>query len=136
MATQKLAKGRSASPLQREFAAEILAKYQATNPKNHSLLTEALQHFSKTGDFSPFSPRNQELTKRAIFYSTLAYAKKLKGDELHDFANELALKYGFSEETAMRMIKGQTTNSAVLVGEDQLFRFIENRRKDSPQKKS
>ena len=136
MANQKLAKGRSASPLQREFAAEILAKYQATNPKNHSLLTEALQHFSKTGDFSPFSPRNQELTKRAIFYSKLAYAKKLKGDELHDFANKLALKYGFSEETAMRMIKGQTTNSAVLIGEDQLFRFIENRRKDSPQKKS
>jgi hypothetical protein len=97
MATQKLAKGRSASPLQREFAAEILAKYQATNPKNHSLLTEALQHFSKTGDFSPYSPRNHELAKRAIIHGMQARAKKLKGDALLDYANDLAIEYEISE---------------------------------------
>ena len=136
MATQKLAKGRPASALQREFAAEILAKYQATKPKDHSLLIEALQHFSKTGDFSPFSPRNQELTKRAIFHGLQAHTKKLKGDELHDFANDLALKYEFSEETALRMIKGKTTNPSVLVGSDELFRFLENRLKESRKKKS
>ena len=136
MATQKLPKGRPASTLQREFAAEILAKYQATKPKVHSLLIEALQHFSKTGDFSPYSPRNQELTKRALFHGLQAHAKKLKGDELHNFANELALKYEFSEETALRMIKGKTTNPSVLVGSDELFRFLENRLKESRKKKS
>ena len=136
MATQKLPKGRPASPLQREFAAEILAKYQATKPKDPSLLTEALQHFSKTGDLSPYSPRNQELTKRAIFHSLQANTKKLKGDELNDFANDLALKYKFSEETALRMIKGKTINPSILVGSDGLFRFLENRLKESRKKKS
>ena len=136
MATQKLAKGRPASVLQREFAAEILVKYQATMPKDHSLLVEALHHFSKTGDLSPFSPRNQELTKRAIFHGLQAHAKKLKGDELHDFANDLALKYGFSEETALRMIKGKTTNPSILDGSDGLFRFLEIRLNESRKKKS
>jgi hypothetical protein len=136
MATQKLAKGRSASPLQREFAAEILAKYQATNPKNHSLLTEALQHFSKTGDFSPYSPTNQELSKRAIFHRAYAHAKNLKGDALLEYASDLAIKYEISEETALRMIKGKTTNPSILVEADGLMQLLESRRKDSPQKKS
>jgi hypothetical protein len=136
MATQKLPKGRPASPLQCEFAAEILAKYLATKPKDHSLLTEALQHFSKTGDFSPFSPRNQELKKRAIFHRTFAHAKNLKGDALLEYASDLAIKYEISEETALRMIKGKTTNPSILVGADGLMQFLENRRKDSPQKKS
>ena len=77
MATQKLAKGRPASALQREFAAEILAKYQATKPRDHSLLIKALEHFSKTGDLSPYSQRNQELTKRAIFHG-LIFLKPFK----------------------------------------------------------
>ena len=136
MATQKLPKGRPASPLQREFASEILAKYQATKPKDPSLLTEALQHFILTGDFSPYSSRNQELTKRAIFHALQAHTKKLKGDELHEFANDLALKYDFSEETALRMIKGKTINPSILVGSDGLFRFLEKRLKESRKEKS
>ena len=136
MATQKLPKGRAASTLQRAFAAEILADYKDSEPKNPSVLVQALEHFSLTGDFSPFSPRNQELQKRAIFHGIQAHAKGLKGKELEDFAYDLALNYGFSEETSTRMIRGQNTGNAVLTGSDELFRFLANRLSEDRKKKS
>lgn len=136
MATQKSPKGRPASPLQREFAAEILANYKNSEPKNHSLLIQAIEHFSLTGDFSPFSSKNQELKKRAIFHGVQAYAKNLKGKELEEFAYDLAVKYDFSEETAMRMLKGKTNSSAVLTGADGLLLFLENKLAASPRRKT
>lgn len=134
MTTQRIRSGRSASALQREFAAEILLEYLES--KNSTLLVDALHHFSKTGDFGPYSPRNQELARRAKFNRLQMHIRRLSGKSASGFYQRIANKHAMSEETAERMIKNETSTKAVLTGSDRLIDYLIDRMADNPLRSS
>jgi hypothetical protein len=129
MTTQKSKSGRHATQDQRDFAGELLAQYDES--RDVTILVDALRHFQRTGDFSPFSGDNQHLKKRAMFHRFYAHSNSLRGGQLDDYASAVAAKYGFSfsEETALKMIKGKVSNPARLTGSDALFEFIDQQLK-------
>ena len=122
MTTNKLPIGRSANQQQRQFAAEILASYKKTG--NLGYLIDALEHFSQTGDFSPFSKVNQRLKKRIIFSRLFAYVQRSKGQSHEDLLDQLAGDLHISDSTVKRMLSGQIQTNARLTGEDALFDFL------------
>jgi hypothetical protein len=123
MTSQKSKSGRHATQDQRNFAGEVLAQYDEC--RDVTILVNALRHFQRTGDFSPFSGDNQHLKKRAIFHRIYAHSSSLRGGQLDDYASVVAAKYGFSEVTALKMIKGKVSNPAKLTGSDALLEFLD-----------
>ena len=128
MTTQNQAGGRRASVLQREFAAEILERFKKTG--DVATLRHALEYFSVTGDFSPFSERDQHLQKQAIFLRLRA--RDLHGEALNAFIEAAAERLGQSTATVKRMLKRKTDRNSTLNGEDGLFLFLQSQARKNP----
>lgn len=113
--------GRRASVVQREFAAEILKRFKMTG--DIAILTHALEHFCKTGDFSPFSDRDQYLQKQAIFMRLKS--KNLRGEALDTFIESTSHELGQSEATLKRRLKRGNDKNPTLSGVDALFTYLQ-----------
>ena len=111
-----------ASKLQREFAAEVLERFDRTG--EIQTLRSAIEHFARTGDFSPFSNRDQLLQKRTIFIRLRAKAMGLRGAALDEFVDEVAEKYGLSEKTVRRLLDPKRELSITLTGSDVLLTYM------------
>lgn len=122
MTTQRQPGGRRASKLQREFAAEILERFDRTG--EIKILRSAIEHFASTGDFSPFSNRDQQLQKRAIFIRLRAKAQQLRGADLDDYVHAVSQKYGLSDKTVRRMLAPKRDLSLTLSGEEALLTYM------------
>ena len=122
MTTQRQPGGRSASKLQREFAAEVLERFDKSGEV--TILRSAIEHFIQTGDFSPFSNRDQQLQKRAIFSRLQVKAQQLRGAKLDVYVDEIAKKYGLSEKTVRRMLDAKSDKPLTLSGTDALLTYI------------
>ena len=122
MTTQRQPGGRRASKLQREFAAEILERFDRTG--EIKIPRSAIEHFARTGDFSPFSKRDQQLQKRAIFIRLRAKAQQLSGAALDDYVHAVGQKYGLSDKTVRRMLTPKHDISFTLTGEDSLLIYM------------
>jgi hypothetical protein len=123
MTTKNQPGGRHASKLQREFAVEILARFDASCEV--AILREAMAHFCKTGNFSPFSIRDQVLQKRAIFHKLHIKVKGLRGKALADYINHVAITYGLSEKTTWRLLTSKADTPTTLTGSDKLLTFMQ-----------
>lgn len=130
MTTQKQKSGKRASQDQCDLAREVLDQYGQTHDTR--VLIEALEHFSKTGDFTPFGVRDQNLQKRAKFYQLLMQVKQLKGKAKDDYIAEVAEKLGMTEETAKRMLDTKSQTNSTLQGSDRLYYFLEQQLKATP----
>lgn len=122
MTTQRQPGGRSASKLQREFAAEVLERFDQSGEV--TILRSAIEHFIQTGDFSPFSNRDQQLQKRTIFTRLQVKAQQLRGAKLDVYVGEIAEKYGLSEKTVRRMLDSKSDKPLTLTGTDALLSYI------------
>lgn len=122
--------GRRASKLQREFAEEILMRFDLSGEVQ--ILRSAIEHFSRTGDFSPFGNRDQHLQKRTIFMRLQVKAKQLRGAELDDYVDAVAKKYGLSDKSARRILDPKGDLSLTLTGEDALMSFMYQQIKAKP----
>lgn len=130
MSTQKQSSGRRAHQDQRDLAREVLERFDQTH--DVTVLTEALEHFAKTGDFTPFGVRDQNLQKRAKFYRFRMQVMQLKGKEKDDFIGKIATKEGMTEETVKRMLDDETQTNSTLQGADRLYYFLEQQPKANP----
>lgn len=122
MTTQRQPGGRRASKLQREFASEILERFDKSG--DVTVLRSAIEHFARTGDFSPFSKRDQHLQKRAIFLRLRVKSQQLRGADLDDYVNAIGLKYGLSEKTVRRMLDPKRDLNLTLTGQDALLSYM------------
>lgn len=130
MTTQKQPGGRRANQAQREFAHDVLLRYKKTG--DVKVLTTALEHFSQTGDFSPFSERDQTLQKRAKFLRLQIQVKQLRGKEKDEFISRFAEEKGISPESVRRMLSSKTQTNQTLSGVDRLFDLLELLPKGNP----
>lgn len=122
MSTQRQPGGRRASKLQRDFAAEILQRFDRSG--DVSILRSAFEHFIHTGDFSPFSNRDQHLQKRAIFTRLQVKTQHLSGAKLDEYVGAVAEKYGLSEKTVRRMLNTKSDKPLTLAGSDALLTYL------------
>lgn len=122
MTTQRQPGGRSASKLQREFAAEVLERFDKSG--DVKILRSALEYFIQTGDFSPFSDRDQQLQMRAIFAQLQVEIQQLRGAKLDEYVDAAAEKYALSEKTVRRMLVTKRNQPLTLTGTDALMSYI------------
>lgn len=130
MSTQKKTSGRRASQDQCDLAREVLDRFDQTH--DVAVLTEALEHFSKTGDFTPFGVLDQNLQKRAKFYRLRMQVKQLRGKAKDDFIGRIAFKEGMTEESVKRMLDAESVTNSTLQGSDRLYYFLEQQLKENP----
>lgn len=130
MSTQKQTSGRRASQDQCDLAREILDRFEKTH--DVTLLTQALEHFSKTGDLTPFCVRDRNIQKRAKFYRLRMKVMQLKGKAKDDFIGDIAIKESMTEESVKRMLDAKSETNATLQGADRLYYFLERQLKVNP----
>lgn len=123
MSTKNQPGGRRASVMQREFAGEVLSRFEASGEVE--ILRDAIEHFSRTGDFSPYCDRDQMLQKRAIYHRLQIKVKGLRGKALADYIDQVSQKYGLSEQTVKRLLLSKKDIVTTLTGPDALFAFLQ-----------